>query len=140
MWAERFAQAQPIYRKKIRTFSRKKAMLRVIPGYDQCDFENDLLEVLWMACRTYDPNKGASFNTLFWQMAGNHFISLHRKASSQKRVGDYERISLDEDTVRETISELRSDPSAEDEFLAKLSVIERFHVSQRHDGKGVLDG
>jgi DNA-directed RNA polymerase specialized sigma24 family protein len=114
---------------KIRRFARQKASMRYIPGYDECDFENDLLEVLWMACRTYDPNKGASFNTLFWQMSFNHVISLHRKASSQKRVGDYERISLDVEEIREAISELRADPSAEDEYLARLAVTERWRSS-----------
>ena len=125
-WAERFERAQPVYRNKIRAIAASKARLRIIPGYDESDFENDLLEVLWMACRTYDPNKGASFNTLFHQMSHNHLISLHRKASSQKRIGDYERISLDAEEVRTAISELRSDPSAETEYLARLTVEERF--------------
>lgn len=128
-WAERFALAQPAYKQKIKRYSRQKAALRIIPGYDECDFENDLLEVLWMACRTYDPNKGASFNTLFWQMTNNHLISLHRKSAALKRVGDYERVSLDVEEVREAIAELRSDPSAETEYLARLSVQERYRGS-----------
>lgn len=125
-WAERFAKAQPAYQRKIRSYSRSKAELRLIPGYDQSDWENDLLEVLWRACCSYDPDKGATFNTYFWQMANNHQISLHRKAASQKRVGDYDRISLDVEAVREVISELRSDPSAEDEYLARLTIQERY--------------
>lgn len=125
-WADRFMKAQPVYRKKIQRFSRNRAALRLIPGYDQSDWENDLLEVLWRACCSYDPDKGASFNTYFWRMTNNHQISLHRKAASQKRVGDYERISLDEEEVREVISELRTDPSAEDEYLARITVRERF--------------
>lgn len=125
-WAERFVAAQPAYKGKIRKYAGDQARLRVIPGYDQSDFENDLLEVLWMACRTYDPNKGASFNTLFWQMAHNHMATLWRKASTQKRRGDYERISLDVDEIREAISELLSDPSAEEEVLARLAVQQRW--------------
>jgi hypothetical protein len=93
---------------------------------ERADIENELLEVLWLACNSYDPDRGAKFGTHFWNMARNRLIDLHKAASRKKRVGDYERVSLDSDAIRNLI-ELITVSSAEDEVLARITVIERFH-------------
>lgn len=95
-----------------------------LPGYDAADLESELLEVLWLACESYNPDRGAKFNTHFWNCAERRFLDLHKYASRQKRVGDYDAvIGLDGEEVRMAVSELL-DFSAEDHALAILNVRE----------------
>lgn len=82
--------------------------------------------MLWLVCLSYDPNKGASFNTLFWSAAKNRFLDLHKAASRKMRVGDYYRTSLSAESVAEAVSEFFLSPSAEDEAIARITVREQY--------------
>lgn len=123
---DRFEQATPHYTRKIRSFARQKTRNRSLPGTDQCDLENELLEVLWLCCMGYDPNGGASFNTYFWYAAERRFLDMHKAASRQKRVGDYDRVWLDADDVQQVVSERHLAGSAEEEAMAQMMVVEIF--------------
>lgn len=122
----RFEAAQPAYRYRIKSFARGN--FTALPGIEQQDLEAELVEVLWLCCTKYDPANGACFNTYFWQAAKNRFLDLHKAASRKMRAGDYERVSLDAESVREAIYEMLEHPSAEEEFLALESVRERFRT------------
>lgn len=124
-WGERFTLATPLYERKIRTYS--KIHFREIAGYEQNDLENDLLEVLWLACRHYDPDHGATFNTFFWELVKRRFLDMLKKERRLKRGGGMiEMVSLDEDAIRAVAAEIRSDPSAEEEALARINVQKRW--------------
>jgi DNA-directed RNA polymerase specialized sigma24 family protein len=125
----RFEQAQPHYTKRIRAYARRH--FTALPGTDACELEQELLEVLWLCCLGYDPNEGAKFNTYFWYAAERRFLDLHKAASRQKRVGDYERIALDADSIREALAGIGIESSAEDEALARIHVREEFRSGRR---------
>jgi DNA-directed RNA polymerase specialized sigma24 family protein len=120
----RFEQAQPVFQRRIASYARQK--FRSLPGTDACELEQELLEVLWLCCTTYDPDKGAKFQTYFWTAAERRFIDLHRAASRQMRVGDYSRVCLHGDDVRDELALRIEGPSAEDQALANMRVIEIF--------------
>lgn len=124
IWQHRFTAAQPAYRFRIKAFARKN--FRALPGLEQQDLEAELVEVLWLACMKYDPNNGACFNTFFWQSAKNRFLDLHKAASRKMRVGDYDRVSLTQESVQRAVYEMLEDASAEDEVMARITVRERF--------------
>jgi DNA-directed RNA polymerase specialized sigma24 family protein len=125
----RFRLAQPEYRGRIRAFAHHN--FRTIPGFEKQDLEAELLEVLWLACVAYDPNQGACFNTLFWTCANRRFLDLHKAASRKMRVGDYDRVWLDDEDVREQLNEYL-DHSAEDEAIAMM-VVEELYRSGKAD-------
>lgn len=118
-----FELAQHSLNHKISKFAQKR--YRYLPGVDACEIEQELLEVLWLCVQSYDPDNGAKFNTYFWTCANRRFLDLHKTASRKKRVGDYERISLDEVTDIDWIKMTHEFP-AEDEALANINVIEMF--------------
>ena len=121
----RFQAAQPIYDRRIRAFAQKSA--RLLPSVEPQDIENELLEVLWKACNSYDPDQGARFNTHFWNCAQRRVIDLHKAASAQKRIGDYERVWLEDEAIRDAIGELLA-YSPEDEVIALSEVREIIRV------------
>lgn len=125
----RFEQAQPVYKRRIRSFARKR--FNHLPGMEAQDLEAELLEVLWLVCTSYDPDNGATFNTFFWTAAENRFKDLHKAASRQKRVGDYERVWLEAESVRQVLSETHLTPTVEDEVLAKINVREIYRSGRR---------
>lgn len=84
-----------------------------------------------MACNTYDPNHGATFNTFFWTLAERRILDLHKAASRQKRVGDYLRVDLEAESVRDMVSEIALSASAEDEALARIAVREVFRSGRK---------
>lgn len=127
--AERFQTAYIAYEAKIRTYSR--AHFRSIPGYDQDELEAELLEVLWTACRKYDPDRGATFNTCFWEFAKRRIIDMKRSAFRLKRVANLNAETLEEIGVQIAVEEATVRPSAEDEALARLAVEERFRTSKK---------
>jgi DNA-directed RNA polymerase specialized sigma24 family protein len=73
---------------------------------------------------SYDPDKGAKFSTYFWTSAKRRFLDLHKAASTQKRVGDYQRISMSQEDVQAVVEAAWDAPSAEDEAMALINVRE----------------
>lgn len=124
----RFTAAQPAYKARIKSFAAKN--FRTIPGFEKQDLEAELLEVLWLACMKYDPDNGACFNTFFWTCANRRFLDLHKAASRQRRVGDYKRVWLEADSVREAIAEF-CESSAEEEALARMEVQRLYHSGKK---------
>lgn len=116
-----FEQAQIAYRGTINTFARNSVFR--LPGFAIEDVEQELLFVLWQCVQKYDPNKGASFNTLFQGSAKNKIISLIRAADTQKRKSVW--VNLDDDAVRFEVERLLHQGSAEDSVLALLEIEER---------------
>lgn len=125
----RFEAAQRQYARRIRAFARRN--FTSLPGTDPKDLEQELLEVLWLAATSYDPNHGATFNTYFWTNAERRFLDLHKTASRMKRVGDYSRVWLEDEAVARAVADLFLDASAEDEVLARMRVREVFRSGKR---------
>lgn len=113
-----FTLALRMYEPKIRTYSAK--MWRFIPGYDQPDLEQELLEVLWKCTEAYDPDNGAKFNTLFWRSAKNRTISIERQAKAVKR--SIEWVLLDHDEFVAAVDDMIREFSAEDYAIALLDL------------------
>jgi hypothetical protein len=120
---ERFRYAYPAYERKINTFSRIRA--REVPGMGQDDLANEIAEVLWRVCLAYDPNKGATFNTVFWQAAGNHLKDLKKAAFRQKRIIHAMTTSLSDEGVQWAVENATLEDSAEDVAMAFAGVRER---------------
>lgn len=116
-----FEQAQVAYRGTIRTFAYN--CVHQLPGFAIEDIEQELLFVLWKCVQNYDPNKGASFNTLFQGSARNKVISLVRAAGTQKRKALW--VNLDDDAVRAAVDGILFQGSAEDSALALIEIRER---------------
>lgn len=127
--AERFEMAMPAYSKKIKTFSRIHG--KEVPGYDHQDLEVELQEILWLVCAVYDPDKGATFNTLFWQSANNRLKDLKKAAFRHKRAANLSTYSLDVEAVRWTVEQMNLHPSSEDEILARVTVSEVFRSGKK---------
>lgn len=141
---ERFEAAQVEYKSKIKTFAR--SAYKQLPGHSVEDVEQELLVVLWRCVQNYDPNKGATFNTLFQGSARNRIISLVRFASSQKRFAEV--ISLDttalaalvgaepsETNLANVLGDRRlmelSAPSAEDAAILRMYISERLKTEEK---------
>lgn len=116
-----FEQAQVAFRGTIRTFARN--CVHQLPGFAQEDIEQELLMVLWLCVQKYDPNKGASFNTLFQGCARNKVISLVRSAQTQKRKALW--VNLDAEAVAQEVEMRMSVGSAERSYLALEEIRER---------------
>lgn len=87
--------------------------------------------MLWLCCIAYDPDKGAKFSTYFWTSAENRFKDLHKAASRKMRVGDYDRVWLEAESVKQAIIAATEGPSVEDEAIANISVIEIYRSKER---------
>lgn len=144
-WGTRFELAQPAYRRKIKTFARKNFV--ALPGYEKQDLESEVLEVLWLACGSYDPNRGSAFNNYFWKLTVNRFRDLRKHATRKMRVGDFLNVSLDtyvvvlddEEMLSSEIAQILSDPSAEDEALARFTAREIYNSRHsNHSGSKSL--
>jgi DNA-directed RNA polymerase specialized sigma24 family protein len=85
---------------------------RQLPGWDVEDVEQEMLMVLWKCWQKYDPDKGASFNTLFQGCARNKCITLVRTVNTMGRKGV--ALSLEEEAVRYAAEDARSYMSVED--------------------------
>ena len=129
---EKWQAAYLQYRGKVRTFARNS--YRQIPGHTVEDLEQEILMVLWKCTTNYDPNRGASFNTLFQGSAKNRIISLIRHHSTKGRTGV--TISLAEEAVSRAVDEFLASDSAEDRALRIMEVQE---IVAEH-GMKVLDG
>lgn len=125
--------AQLRYKGTIRTFARNfKSQL---PSMDIEDIEQELLVELWKCVLKYDPDKGASFNTLFQGCARNRCISLVRTATTKSRTGIVN--SLSDEAVERAVDEAFDRlglPSTEDTVMYRLELQE--YVSK--NGPGAL--
>lgn len=128
-WGERFELAQPAYQRKISTFSRKN--FTSLPGYGQVDLEQELLEVLWLACGAYDPDNGSGFNNFFWTCAKRRFLDLHKAASREKRVGDYSTVSMQVEDVGAAVEQMFQEASSEEQVLALFTAREVYNSRRR---------
>ena len=118
-----------MFRHKIRSFAQRR--YNALPGVDACEIQQELLEVLWLCCTTYDPDKGAKFSTYFWTAAENRFKDLHKAASRMMRVGDYDRVWIEREEIQEQVRKMTVEPSAEDEAIAAMRVIEIYNSGRR---------
>lgn len=125
----RFDRAEPDYRRRINSYARQN--FRALPGSDDKDLAQEILLVLWSACQDYDPNHGATFNTFFWGKVERRFLDLHKAASRKKRQGDYERVSLEAESVRLAVAERTLGDSAEDHYIAEMNVIEHLRAKKK---------
>lgn len=110
-----FELARTAYRKKTRTYAENS--FYHIPGMTADDMEQELLTVLWTAVQAYDPGRGRTFNTFVQMLWRNKIGSLRREAGAQRRTAEI--VSLDVEAIRIAIDHRRSEPSAEDEALAR---------------------
>jgi RNA polymerase sigma factor (sigma-70 family) len=120
---ERFRVAQQQYKGTIRTFARNCVFQ--LPGMDVEDVCQELLMVLWKCVQNYDPNRGASFNTLFQGSARNQVIGLVRTANAQKR-GKGRVVTLDPEAFSLAAERMSIEGSAEDWYFAIAEHGERF--------------
>lgn len=112
---ENFSLALQRYRKVIKTYARNSYF--VVPGYNADDMEQELLAVLWFVVQTYDPTKGAFFNSYMQQCFRNKIGSLRRETQAQKRTAEV--VSLDVEAVQHAIDSRRTLPSAEETALLR---------------------
>lgn len=122
----RWAEAEPAYRSRIALMA--KAARSDIPGFDQDDYESELLEVLWLACVRYSPNSGANFNTFFNLLANNRRRDLVRAAWRDSRKANNHSEAIDNDDVRSYIESANSVDSSEEYALALMAVGERLQT------------
>lgn len=104
---------------------------------DQEELENELLEVLWMACNSYDPNAGCDFKTLFWSRARNHVVSASRKARRVKRGPNVKRVYLSQEGVTEAVEEALMALSAEDLAIARIEGLQEIQILRRRQKKAI---
>jgi DNA-directed RNA polymerase specialized sigma24 family protein len=118
---EKFALAYDAFKGKIRTFARNA--VHSIPEMDIEDIEQELCYILMRCVRDYDPNKGASFNTLTQGSFQRKIMDLKRKAHTKGRTATL--VYLDADEVREAIEGYLTDNcTAEDLALAPYGLDE----------------
>lgn len=111
----RFEQAERAFRGTIRTFAYN--CVKQLPDMDLDDISQELLTVLWRCVQNYDPDRGASFNTLFQGCARRHVIGLVRAANVQKR-GKGRITSLDPEAFALAVEQMSTEGSAEDWYFA----------------------
>lgn len=120
---QRFDAARREHAGTIRTFARNCVFQ--LPGFDLDDVQQELLVVLWRCVKNYDPNRGASFNTLFQGSARNHVIGLVRTANAQKR-GKDKMTTLSDEAFQLAVEQMSIEGSAEDWYFAIAEYGERF--------------
>lgn len=117
---EKWTLAQIRYKGTIRTFARN--CVHQIPGMDLEDIEQELLVVLWKCVMNYNPDRGASFNTLFQGSARNKCISLIRTANTKGRKGV--TASLTDEAVERMVDEVFEQQSTEDTVMLRMELQE----------------
>jgi len=117
------------YRGTISTFARNARS--ALPQMDQEDIEQELYIILWKCVEGYDPEKGASFNTLFQGSAKNKVISLIRHYRTGMRQPKHGLIHMDNEDVAAAVAALLpSEASAEDWYIAVAEHGTRFLEEQ----------
>jgi DNA-directed RNA polymerase specialized sigma24 family protein len=118
---ENFRLAYEAFKGKIRTFARNA--VHSIPGMEREDIEAELLIILARCVRDYDPNAGASFNTLTQGSFQRKIMDLRRKATTKGRTATL--VYLDAEEVRIAINGMLTDgQTTEDIALAPYSLDE----------------
>lgn len=112
---EKWGLAQARYKGTIRTFARN--CVRQLPGFELADVEQELLVVLWRCVNNYDPDKGASFNTLFQGSARNRIISLIRTANTKGRQGI--SVSLSDEAVSAAVDDIMNELGTEERCMLR---------------------
>lgn len=112
---ECFAAAHTMFKKKITTFSRNS--VHAIPGYDVEDLEQELFIVLARVVRDYDPDKGASLNTVAQQSFQNRIKDLIRQVNTKSRTAIL--VYLDGEDVQRAVERVFNTWSAEDVVMAR---------------------
>lgn len=125
LFDQNFALAYAAFKKKINTFARNSSY--AIEGYDVADVEQELCMILAKCVRDYDPDRGASFNTLVQGSFKRRIADLIRKMNTQSRKTTL--VYLDEDEVRMAVEGVFRAASAEDEAMARY-VIGRIPVEE----------
>lgn len=115
-----FEDALEQYKGTVRTFAMNT--VRQCPSMDVEDIEQELLVVLWRCVQRYDPDKGASFNTLFQGCARNKCITLARTAQTLSRQANLFAVSLTAEEVSVAVELRGAYPSVEDEVMARVTV------------------
>lgn len=115
-----FELAQVAWRGKIHTYAQNS--YRTIPALDVDDVEQELLSVLWRCVQTYDPAKGATFNTYAQQGFRNRISDLKRHGNQLKRKADL--VSLTDEAVQAAIDERVQVMSAEDAAMLRVRIQE----------------
>jgi len=121
-----------MYEPKIRTAARNS--YNQVRDHDRTDMEQELRVVLWRCVNDYNPDRGGSFSTFFWQSARNRISTLIRFYSTQSRKA--ETVSLDVEAVRMAVDDLLEQPSAEDTAIMQIEI--RGYVTTY--GDEVFDG
>lgn len=119
---ERFDEASARYRKVIAAFARRN--FKAIPGFEQDDMLTEMLEVLWLCILKYDPDKGAKFDTYFYQSMRNRYADLVKHAFRPMRASNIHAFCLDSEDVRTEVERLLSG-NCEDDAMALIEVKER---------------
>lgn len=126
--AERFELARAAHRPTIRYFARNALRSPSMRFMAEEDVQQELLLTLWDCCETYDPNRGARFNTLVQRSFTRKVITLVRYAERQCRDRRNETISLDNDAIGAVVEGIlagRGTVSAEDLAIAYMSIKKR---------------
>jgi DNA-directed RNA polymerase specialized sigma subunit len=115
----RWDAAYKRYKGTIRTFARN--FNAQIPLMDIEDIEQELLIVLMRCVERYDPNRGASFNTLFQGCAKRECLSMIRHCNTKSRKALVS--SLDVEAVAAEVDALFS-ADTEDRALQRMMLAE----------------
>jgi DNA-directed RNA polymerase specialized sigma subunit len=108
----RWAAAYEVFAPKVRTWARNSSYL--FPGCAMEDVEQELFEVLHLAVLSYDPFKGATFNSYAQECFKRRISDLKRKAEAIKRRTERGWVDLDDDAVRYAVNERFQEMSAEE--------------------------
>lgn len=111
-------QAQDAFMPRIVSYAGDQ--VHHLPGFEKDDVINELLEVLWRCVRSYDPDEGARFHTLFWNSANRRMADLVRYVTAQKRSA--ELITLEDEATRTVIEARNALDSAEFEALSRINL------------------
>lgn len=133
----KFNLAYEAFKGKIHTFARNA--VGSIPGLDIEDIEQELCQTLMRCVRDYDPNKGASFNTLTQGSFQRKIMDLKRKANTKSRTATL--VYLDQDEVRDAIEGLLGTVSSAEDVAISIYCIDEDVLShvRRHLTMGQIE-
>ena len=95
-------------------FNKYKSKLeRVSNRKGNKELFGELIEVLWIAVKTFKVEYGVKFNTYYWKCANNHLGILNIRKNAKKRQSDNNTISLSK-TVSNSDNETNMESFIED--------------------------